>query len=52
MFLLVGYNIMYVDNADGGLIPSFGALIGTQAADADHPLESALFFQVVGLATR
>ncbi|MBQ4833950.1 ammonium transporter [Pseudoalteromonas sp. MMG010] len=51
MFLLVGYNIMYVDNAEGGLIPSFGALIGTQAADADHSLESDFFFQVVFVAT-
>ncbi|MCG4787905.1 ammonium transporter, partial [Roseburia faecis] len=24
MFLLVGYNIMYVDNAAGGWLPSFG----------------------------
>ncbi|MEN8636882.1 ammonium transporter [Pseudoalteromonas arctica] len=51
MFLLVGYNIMYVDNAEGGLIPSIGALIGTQAADADHSLESDFFFQVVFVAT-
>ena len=40
MFLLVGYNIMYVDNVEGGIIPSFGGLIGSQAADADHSLES------------
>ena len=51
MFLLVGYNIMYVDNAEGGLVPSLGALIGTQAADADHSLESDFFFQVVFVAT-
>ncbi len=51
MFLLVGYNIMYVDNAEGGIIPSLGALIGTQAADADHSLESDFFFQVVFVAT-
>jgi Amt family ammonium transporter len=51
MFLLVGYNIMYVDNAEGGIIPSIGALIGTQAADADHSLESDFFFQVVFVAT-
>ncbi len=51
MFLLVGYNIMYVDNAEGGFIPSFGALIGTQAADANHSLESDFFFQVVFVAT-
>ncbi|WP_434940059.1 ammonium transporter [Shewanella sp. HL-SH8] len=50
-YLLVGYNIMYVDNAEGGIIPSFGALIGSQAADADHALESDFFFQVVFVAT-
>ena len=51
MFLLVGYNIMYVDNAAGGWLPSLGALIGTQAAGADHSLESDFFFQVVFVAT-
>ncbi|WP_193988411.1 ammonium transporter [Lelliottia steviae] len=51
MFLLVGYNIMYVDNTEGGFVPSFGALIGTQAADANHSLESDFFFQVVFVAT-
>ncbi|MEC6883516.1 ammonium transporter [Photobacterium piscicola] len=50
-FLLVGYNIMYVDNSGGGWLPSFGALIGTQAEDADHSLESDFFFQVVFVAT-
>ncbi|OOE70687.1 ammonium transporter [Salinivibrio kushneri] len=51
MYLLVGYNIMYVDNSGGGFIPSFGTLIGTQGADADHSLESDFFFQVVFVAT-
>ncbi|TRX54051.1 ammonium transporter [Thalassomonas sp. M1454] len=51
MFLLVGYNIMYVDNVEGGILPSFGALIGTQAEGADHSLESDFFFQVVFVAT-
>ncbi|WP_076539718.1 ammonium transporter [Shewanella sp. UCD-KL21] len=51
MFLLVGYNIMYVDNTEGGWLPSFGSLIGSQAADADHALESDFFFQVVFVAT-
>ncbi len=51
MFLLVGYNIMYVDNAEGGIIPSFGSLIGSQAEGADHSLESDFFFQVVFVAT-
>ncbi|MEC6824183.1 ammonium transporter [Photobacterium sp. NCIMB 13483] len=50
-FLLVGYNIMYVDNSGGGWLPSFGALIGTQAEGADHSLESDFFFQVVFVAT-
>lgn len=51
MFLLVGYNIMYVDNAEGGVIPSIGALIGSQSEGADHSLESDFFFQVVFVAT-
>ncbi|MGP1719580.1 ammonium transporter [Shewanella frigidimarina] len=51
MFLLVGYNIMYVDNVEGGFIPSFGSLIGSQADGADHALESDFFFQVVFVAT-
>ncbi|GIC76658.1 ammonium transporter [Moritella sp. F3] len=51
MFLLVGYNIMYVDNTEGGIIPSLGLLIGTQAEGADHSLESDFFFQVVFVAT-
>jgi Amt family ammonium transporter len=51
MFLLVGYNIMYVGNTEGGIVPSFGALIGEAAADADHALESDFFFQVVFVAT-
>ncbi|MGL5484834.1 MAG: ammonium transporter, partial [Shewanella sp.] len=36
MYLLVGYNIMYVDNAEGGWLPSLGTLIGSQADDANH----------------
>lgn len=51
MYLLVGYNIMYVDNVEGGWLPSFGTLIGSQAGDADHALESDFFFQVVFVAT-
>lgn len=51
MYLLVGYNIMYVDNAEGGWLPSFGTLIGSQAEDANHALESDFFFQVVFVAT-
>jgi Amt family ammonium transporter len=51
VFLLVGYNIMYVDNSDGGIIPSISGLIGSQASGADHSLESDFFFQVVFVAT-
>ncbi len=51
MFLLVGYNIMYVDNPEGGILPSLGGLIGSQAGDAGHSLESDFFFQVVFVAT-
>ena len=42
---------MYVDNGEGGWLPSFGALIGTQGEGADHSLESDFFFQVVFVAT-
>lgn len=51
VFLLVGYNIMYVNNAEGGVIPSISGLIGSQASGADHSLESDFFFQVVFVAT-
>ncbi|WMN60991.1 ammonium transporter [Pseudoalteromonas xiamenensis] len=51
MYLFIGYNIMYVDNAEGGFVPSFGALIGAQADDANHSLQSDFFFQVVFVAT-
>ncbi|PTA51359.1 ammonium transporter [Shewanella morhuae] len=51
MYLLVGYNIMYVDNAEGGWLPSLGMLIGSQSADASHALEADFFFQVVFVAT-
>ncbi|TKB48058.1 ammonium transporter [Ferrimonas sediminicola] len=51
MYLLVGYNIMYVDNVEASWLPSLGGLIGSQGADADHALESDFFFQVVFVAT-
>lgn len=51
MFLLVGYNIMYVNNPEGGILPTLGGLIGSQASDANHSLESDFFFQVVFVAT-
>jgi len=51
MYLIVGYNIMYVDNAEAGWLPSIGGLIGSQGEGADHSLESDFFFQVVFVAT-
>ncbi len=51
MYLLMGYNIMYVDNTAGGILPSLGGLIGSEADDATHSLESDFFFQVVFVAT-
>ena len=51
MYLLVGYNIMYVDNGAGGWLPSFGSLMGSQADDAGHSLHADFFFQVVFVAT-
>jgi Amt family ammonium transporter len=51
MYLILGYNLMYVDNSEGGIIPSLGSLIGNQASDADHALEADFFFQVVFVAT-
>ena len=51
MYLLVGYNIMYVDNTQGGILPSLGGLIGSQADEASHSLEADFFFQVVFVAT-
>ncbi len=51
MFLLVGYNIMYVDNTEGGWLPTIAGFIGGQAEGADHALESDFFFQVVFVAT-
>jgi Amt family ammonium transporter len=51
MYLIIGYNIMYVDNAEAGWLPSLGSLIGSQSEGADHSLESDFFFQVVFVAT-
>lgn len=51
MFLLIGYNIMYVGNTEGGVVPEFGALIGSPSTDATHALEADFFFQVVFVAT-
>jgi Amt family ammonium transporter len=61
MYLAIGYNLMYINDAWGGVIPDFGFLIGDEnAADAviaggdDAPYYSArsdFFFQVVFVAT-
>lgn len=50
-FLIIGYNIMYVSNSEGGILPTIGFLIGEQSADATHALTADFFFQVVFAAT-
>ena len=61
MYLLIGYNIMYMDA--GSIIPSFGFLIGVEntteqilagtagGVATDHSERSDYFFQVVFVAT-
>ena len=61
MYLLLGYNIMYIDT--GSLLPSFGWLIGEEntaeqivagtagGVATDHSERSDYFFQVVFVAT-
>ena len=61
MYLVIGYNLMYINDTWGGVIPDFGFLIGDEnTADAvlaggdDAPYYSArsdFFFQVVFVAT-
>ncbi|WP_319782375.1 ammonium transporter [Oceanisphaera sp. IT1-181] len=51
MYLLVGYHLMYLNNPEGGWLPSLGGLIGQVAEGADHALEADFFFQVVFVAT-
>ena len=63
MYLLFGYYIMYMNNAEGGLLPSFGWLIGVEntteeivsgtagGVATDHSERSDYFFQVVFVAT-
>ena len=61
MYLAIGYNLMYINDAWSGVIPDFGFLIGDEnTADAviaggdDAPYYSArsdFFFQVVFVAT-
>ena len=63
MYLLVGYNLMYMDAPEGGWLPSFGWLIGVEntteqivggtagGVATDHSERSDYFFQVVFVAT-
>ena len=63
MYLLVGYYIMYMNNTEGGWLPSFGWLIGVEntteeivsgtagGVATDHSERSDYFFQVVFVAT-
>ena len=51
MFLLVGYNTMYVGNSNGGYLPAFGTLLGEQQKQANYALSADFFFQVVFVAT-
>ena len=61
MYLVIGYNLMYINDAWSGVLPDFGFLIGDEnTADAvtaggdDAPYYSArsdFFFQVVFVAT-
>ena len=63
MYLLVGYNFMYMDAPEGGWLPSFGWLIGVEntteqiisgtagGVATDHSERSDYFFQVVFVAT-
>ena len=63
MYLLFGYNLMYMDAPEGGILPSFGWLIGAEntaeqivagtasGVATDHSERSDYFFQVVFVAT-
>ncbi len=63
MYLLIGYNIMYIDATAGSWLPSFGSLIGVEntaeqivagtggGVATDHSERSDYFFQVVFVAT-
>ena len=63
MYLLIGYNIMYMDAPEGGFFPSLGMLIGVEntaeqivagtagGVATDHSERSDYFFQVVFVAT-
>jgi len=50
-YQIVGFDIMYVDSATGGWLPTFGFGIDATAADATQPREVDFFFQVVFVAT-
>lgn len=60
MYLLCGYYIMYLGAQSGGVLPSFGALLGAENTAADvlasegetyYSARSDYFFQVVFVAT-
>ena len=63
MYLLVGYNLMYMESEGGGWIPGFGWLIGEEntaerilagtagGVATDHSERADYFFQVVFVAT-
>ena len=63
MYLLIGYNIMYMDAPEGGFFPNLGMLIGVEntaeeivagtagGVATDHSERSDYFFQVVFVAT-
>ena len=60
MYLLVGYNMMYIGTPEGGFIPDFGFLIGEEhtaeavveaGGDIVFSERASFFFQVVFVAT-
>jgi len=50
-YQVIGFDIMYQDNATGGWLPSFGIGINPTAEGATQPVEVDFFFQVVFVAT-
>ena len=61
MYLVIGYNLMYLNDAWGGMIPDIGFLIGEENTSGDvvaggddapyYSTRSDFFFQVVFVAT-
>lgn len=50
-YQIIGFDIMYQNNATASWLPSFGFGIDATAADASQPKEVDFFFQVVFVAT-